>query len=320
MQPFYGQNLVPNFSFEERDSCPTLGDQVEFSVGWSKYSNSASTPDYYNTCSSPNTYGIPQNLGNFQQDNRNCNAYMGLITFGVSGNDREHIGVELSQPLILGEKYFLSFYTVMGEDLIAGIQFGMPSNNIGIRLSTVPYDQSNPFPIDNVSHLRSAPVITDSTNWALITGSIIADSAYKYLVLGNFYNDLNTDTLQYNCGICLNTESYYLVDDVCVSLDSALCNGGIASLPCNLSLEENVIGKQISIFPNPTVDFFIIKNDNAQSSFNITIFNAMGQVLERIENVTFNNSQIDISNYNNGLLLINLEVDNKQYSYKLFKQ
>src|SRR6202008_3535364 len=73
------QNLVPNFSFEQHDSCPNMQDQIHYALGWKKCSDSLSTPDYYNACSS--TYGIPYSSFIHQDDHRNCSAYIGLITF-----------------------------------------------------------------------------------------------------------------------------------------------------------------------------------------------------------------------------------------------
>jgi hypothetical protein len=298
------QNLVPNFSFEQMNGCPTADDQITLSIGWSKYSKNSSTPDYYNACSSSSTYGIPKNIVGYQQDHRNCSAYMGLITFGASGNDREHIGIQLSQPLVIGQKYFISFYTVMGEDLIAGTQFGMPSNNIGMRLSTVAYSSSNPAPIDNFSHLRATTIITDSTNWVRISGSIVADSAYSYLILGNFYDDANTDTLHYTCGGCLNSESYYFVDDICISTDSSLCNGGIDAIPCNVSVEENELNNQVNIFPNPSNGIITISLNEPIKNY--TIYSSLGELIIN-NNPNTKNIQINLTNHSAGIYYINIQ-------------
>ena len=109
------QNLVPNFGFEQYSTCPSTEDQVQFCDGWSKYSASSTTPDYYNDCSSSSTMGVPQNASFYQPDNRNCGAYMALYTWtNPIMNYREHIGVQLSQPLVIGQKYFLSFSVKTG--------------------------------------------------------------------------------------------------------------------------------------------------------------------------------------------------------------
>ena len=314
------QNLVPNFSFEQKSSCPSTGDQVQFADGWSKYNQASSTPDYFNSCSSSSTMGVPQNYLFYQPDHRNCGAYVGLGTWDANGNDREHIGIQLTQPLVIGQKYYLSFYTVMGGSNDGTFFFESASNNIGMRLSTVVYNSTNPVPIDNFSHLRSVPVIIDTANWVRISGSIVADSAYNYLILGNFYDDANTDTTTLNCGNCQNSYSYYLVDDVCISMDSLLCNGGIDVLPCTVSIDENSFKNQINIYPNPATDYININNNNLQNPFNVTIYNTIGQMLYTKQNITSNNLQIDINSYNNGLLFIKIESTNQQFIYKLLKQ
>jgi hypothetical protein len=311
-------NLVPNFSFEQRDSCPTIGDQVELSIGWTKYSNSISTPDYW-ACNPVGLRSVPISYYHNQIDRRSCDAYMGLLTWETNPNSREHIGIQLNQPLTIGQKYFISFYTVMGGTG-DGIDFyETPSNNIGVRLSTVAYSNSNPAPIDNFAHLRSTTIITDTVNWIRISGSIVADSAYNYLMLGNFYDDVNTDTLTQTCSTCMNYYSYYFVDDICLSTDSLLCNGGIDLLPCMTSVKENYINNQFVFYPNPSTDFLTIKND-FNAPFHIAIFNSLGQQLYGQQNITSYNLQLDISSYNTGLLFIKITSQNNQLMYKLLKQ
>jgi len=315
-----GQNLVPNFSFEQKTACPTTWDEVNLATGWSKYCISSYTPDYYNACAPITTVGIPQSFFLYQEDNRNCGAYMGLVTWTTNPNEREHIGIQLNQPLVIGQKYFLSFYTVMGGTEDASFYYETPSNNIGMRLSTIPFNSSNPAPIDNFAHLRSVSVITDTANWIRVSVSIIADSAYSYLMLGNFYDDANTDTTTLNCGICINNYSYYLVDDVCVSTDSTLCNGGIDLLPCNVSVEENHFENQIKIYPNPANGYFTINSNIINEPYNLIIYNTIGQELYKEENITTNNKQIDINNFNSNFLFIKIKTQNKSFTYKLLKQ
>ncbi len=313
------QNLVPNFSFEQYSTCPTTGDEVNLCTGWSKYCANMFSPDYYNSCSSSSAVGVPQSSLIYQQDHRNCSAYIGLVTWSSAfATDREIVGIQLSQPLTIGQKYFLSFYTVMAGSEDASFYYESPSNNIGMKLSTVSYSTSNPAHIDNFAHLRSVSVISDTANWVRISGSIIADSAYNYLILGNFYDDSNTDTTTLNCPSCINDYSYYLVDDVCISTDSALCNGGIDALPCNVSVEELDMIDQFVFYPNPANDFLNIQN-NFHSSFNINIYNTIGQQLYSEQNIIYNNLQLDISNYTNGLLFITITSNNNQFTYKLLK-
>lgn len=313
-------NLCPNFSFEQRDSCPTVGDQIQFALDWVKISEVNTTPDYYNICSLSSSMGVPKSFLLYQEDSRNCGAYSGLVSWVYTGNsDREHIGVSLTQPLVIGQKYFLSFKTVLGGANDGFYYFDTPANNIGMRLSTVAYSTSNPAPIDNFAHLRATSIISDTANWVRISGSIIADSAYNFLMLGNFYDDANTDTITLNCGNCINNYSYFLIDDVCVSTDSTLCNGGIDALPCTVSIKENSFINSISIFPNPANNFVAISSD-LQNAFDIELYNTVGLLLYAEENLNTNNLKLDISQYNNGLLFIKIKSQNNQLMYKLLKQ
>ena len=275
----FTQNLVPNFSFEQYDTCPTFGDQIQYATGWNKYSNPISSPDYYNSCSPDSAFGVPNSAVSYQPDHRNCSAYAGIITITNNPNEREHIGIQLAQPLVVGQKYFLSFYAVMGsEKKIAGIYYEMPSNNIGVRLSTVAYSPNNPCPIDNWAHINYSTVLNDSINWTRVSGSIIADSAYAYLATGNFFDDANTDTINYNCGSCINNYSYYLIDDVCISTDSLLCNGGIDTISCITSVNEVTCENEIVIFPNPTSDFLNI-SFTKDACAEIELYDILGNII-----------------------------------------
>lgn len=299
-------NLVPNFSFEQNTSCPTSYDQIQYATGWSKYSIASSTPDYYNACA-PYSSGVSVPKGGFcnQIPHRGCNAYTGLITWGSAGNDREYIGIQLSSPLVIGQKYFLSFYTVMTESYAGGNYFGMPSNNIGLRLSTVAYSSSDPAPINNFAHLNSSMVISDSVNWIRIAGSIIADSAYQYVMLGNFFDDANTTTVPYACGSCLNVQSYYLYDDICVSTDSLLANGGIDALSCTVSVPEFSSEDKMSIFPNPSSDFVSISfQDNQRSE--LVLMDVFGKTVysEQVNNLS--STTIDLSSYPKGMYVLKI--------------
>ena len=308
-------NLVPNFSFEQNDTCPSFGDQIQFATGWSKYSNSASTPDYYNSCSSPNAMGIPKSFWCYQQAHRNCYSYAGLGTWTkvTNQNFREHIGTELSQQLVIGQKYFISFYTVMGEFSSGGTIFGCPSNNIGIRLSTVSYNGNNPVPINNFAHLYSSAIISDSINWVRISGSIIADSAYNYIIVGNFFDDVNTDTIQYNCPSCQNLASYYLVDDICLSTDSLLCNGGIDALPCIVSVNEIDLSNEVNLFPNPVFDIVTLSFQNNLSA-EIILYDVFGKIIysNRIQNE--NSITINLSSTSSGTYFLKIINLNSNYS------
>jgi hypothetical protein len=312
------QNLVPNFSFEQYDTCPNSGDQIQYATGWSKYSFWTTTPDYYNACAPAGYFSVPDNGASYQLAHRNCGAYAAVVTFfSLAINYREHIGIQLSHPLTIGQKYFISFYTVMGgEKKVVNNYFEMPSNNIGIRLSTVAYNGNNPCPIDNFAHINYPMILNDSINWNRISGSIIADSAYNYLIVGNFFDDANTDTLNYNCDSCLNQYSYYLVDDICLSTDSLLCNGGIDELPCNAGINEIALDREVNIFPNPSMDEITINIKENFKNCNIIFYDLLGKKYHEFT-ILPDANKININDFCPGIYFIQLNINNKIFYKKI---
>lgn len=203
-------NLIHNPSFEQIDSCPyTLG-QVDFALGWSSYKQS---PDYYNSCSGGNSIvSVPSNVAGFQNAHSGT-AYVGLQTFFTPGT-REIVGSQLLSPMIIGQEYFVSLYIACAFDTTIGLQIACASNKIGVKFSTQSYSITNPVTISNFAHIYADSILTDTIDWFHLTGSFIADSAYNNVMIGNFFDDLNTDTIQFYPNYF---RSYYLIDDICVS-------------------------------------------------------------------------------------------------------
>jgi len=281
------QNLVPNPSFEIYDTCPNLEDEIQYAVGWSKYSTLGTTPDYYNACDSGGPFCVPNGAG-IHQDAHLGHAYAGVVTFyKLYPTYREHIGIQLSQPLIIGQKYFLSFYTTMGED------FGVsaPANNIGILLSTKSYDPQNPVPVNNFAHLYSTSVISDTTNWVHISGSFIADSVYKYCIIGNFFDNSHTDTVAWHSN---STTGYVAIDDVCISTDSLTCNGTGEGV-------NEINNSQIRIYPNPAHDFIEIKTNDVQA---VALSDGLGRVIYASTTEISSPFQINTSSFSRGVYFL----------------
>lgn len=101
-----GQNLVPNPSFEEYNTCPDFWDQISNCTGWDSYRE---TPDYDNTCSSYAEITPPNCYSGFQYPHSG-NAFAGLYTFYYANFSRELIGAQLLSSLSIGQKYYISFY------------------------------------------------------------------------------------------------------------------------------------------------------------------------------------------------------------------
>lgn len=205
-------NLVKNPSFDDYVYCPFGVIQVDACVDWMNFGMS---PDYFHACAT-NGMNVP-NSGFGYQYAHSGPGMCGLITYidpNFSSNYRETIGSSLISQTQVGVKYYLSFHVNFSNFHPLN---AIASNNIGIKLSTVPFDSASPPPLTNYSHLRLSSIMTDSANWLKVSGSLIADSNYQYIMIGNFYEDEFTDTINL---ANFTQQAYYYIDDVCVSVDS----------------------------------------------------------------------------------------------------
>ena len=298
----FAQNLVPNPSFEDTVACPINANQVPFATGWDNFGQS---PDYFNSCSINPDYSVPFNWGGYQQA-ASGNAYTAFGTY-ISHiftlNDvREFIGGLLSSPLAIGEKYFVSFKVSLS--LSNQIQSNCACNHIGAMFSTVPYSWSNPAPVTNNPPIHNDSLITDTVGWTTIFGSFIADSAYQYIIIGNFYDDLNTDTLIID-GSNYCYLSYYYLDNVCVSTDSVF-----AATWSSINDDDEEIANLIKIFPNPAIDDITIQSTGLNEPFEITIYSSLGQELYHSKNIKDKHIKISIKQFDSSLLLISIRTKN----------
>jgi len=78
-------------------------------------------------------------------------------------------------------------------------------------------------------------IITDTVNWVKVNGSFIANGGEKYLVFGNFKDNLHTNYLEVSYGAA---SPYYLIEDVSVCKCSFDINLGADTALCE---EESII-------------------------------------------------------------------------------
>ncbi|MCB9360671.1 MAG: T9SS type A sorting domain-containing protein [Flavobacteriales bacterium] len=301
-----GQNLVPNPSFEDSVSCPSSSGDIAKAIGWSTL---CASPDYFYTCSASNSFGVPNNIFGYQMP-ASGNAYAGFATYSNSApNSREFPACNLSTSLSIGVKYYVSFKVALSIEPTFS-QTNCASNKIGAMFTTNPYICNTL--ITNSPPVYTDSIITDSLNWTRIKGSFIADSNYTYLVIGNFFDDANTDTVSFANDFTYN--SYYYLDDVCVGTDSVF----VYNYSYTTGINKNYFNSQFSFYPNPANNFINVQS-NLHVPYNIEIRNTLGQQLYEEQNITSNSLQLNISNYSSGLLFITITSDNNQFTYKLLK-
>mgnify|MGYP000885752360 CR=1 FL=1 len=226
--PMRAQNLVPNWSFEEISSCPQYEGDIEKAIGWFAFRGEYSC-DLYHVCGHPDSCGVPINFVG-EQLPASGQAYAGIITFseddGWPWYLREWIGTQLTSPLEVGTTYYAS----LKVNLTLGWGTGWPAldrvlfanDHIGLLFTMNQWLQDDFDAVPGYAQVYGTEVVEDTVGWTVISGSFVADSAYRYVVVGNFFSDEETNwSLMDPNGT--NNLTYYFIDDVCVSPDSQYC-------------------------------------------------------------------------------------------------
>lgn len=292
------QNLIPDWSAEEVYQCPDqLGFVELFLNDWTSLRGS---PDYFHSCCELPQLCWNNSLG--YQEPRTGEGYIGAVTyFGNLPSTREYFGISLSEPMEVGESYFVSFYVSMGYSYIPLGDSKWSCNNIGFLLMTANYlDSYEQGVIPNFSHYQLDTLHSDTTSWVKVSTNIVADSAYNIIAFGNFYDDANTLVEAPFDEKPIYGFAYYYFDDFCVSKDSSLCNDV-------LTLHENTF-PSVNLYPNPTNGIL-----NFQSSavvLDVHVRDITGQLVDVFGEFQSHKGELNLSNISKGVYLIIIETQN----------
>ena len=292
----FAQNLVPNYSFEDTLSCPDNQAQIYKTPPW--FQPTTGTPDYYNECSS--IMGIP---GAGSQYPKTGKGYAGIFVFS-SFLYREYIEAPLISPLIAGKKYCVEFYVNLSDSCNIAI------DALGLYFSTGSITSSNYFNLPDLPQIKNPDgnILKDKNNWKAISGEYIAIGGENFITIGNFKDDVNT-----NSTIVLGDrpESYYYIEDVSV----ILCDTSQSSLSMPNIFTPNNDAKN---------DLFKITSNNLQT-LNCKIYDRWGLLVGELKNTsdTWNGKTIDGLECADGVyyyILTAKGTDEKEYNQKGFIQ
>lgn len=298
LQATNGQNLVPNPSFEEYTLCPNNECQIYKATGWQSFGY---TPDYYNACGSP-YWSVPQNIAGYQFA-ATGNAYIGIGTYSTINNVREYIGIQLLNPLIIGKKYYVNFKAVRFENS------NCATNKLGVLFSTVSYALDTLclnitlLLAPNHANLYENTIITDTANWTSVSDSIVADSSYQYMIIGNLFDNVNTDTIKFNTNPCA---SGYFLDDIYVGEIPNVISEISNENSVNIQYSENLVSIEI----NPV--FSYVRNTI------VKIYNLLGKQVF-FQTYDYNNIKVNINNLPKDMYIVYVLNADKIYSKKIIK-
>ncbi|MFN4235057.1 MAG: hypothetical protein ACK4IK_09660 [Bacteroidia bacterium] len=205
-------NLIPNPSFEKLASKPKTVGELNKATPW--VSPTAGTSDVFYKGAKDPLIGSPDNqLGS--QMPRTGDNYAGSIFFkNKEDNSREYLQVELIQELEADEVYCFDMYVSLAELSKYAI------DRIGVYFSDKKISFNNWAPIAVKPHIENGEkrIINNTDEWTLICGQYRAKGGEKFITIGNFYPnaETNVEKVKKPSSIKGNqTEyAYYYIDDV----------------------------------------------------------------------------------------------------------
>lgn len=298
------QNLVPNPSFENFVYCPITLADLSATSNWN--APTQGSPDYFNSCNVGNA-SVPNNLFGSQ------NAYTGSAYVGISVYDtqnsysyREYLQTQLTKTLNAGQKYWVCFFVSLADTSKFAIK------EIGAYFSNtlLNYAMDTTLSFSPQIEFKSS-IITDKSSWIKVQGSFIASGLENYIVIGNFNRKQTTTSIQVNNN---NSDpyAYYYIDDICVSNDSTLCNQTV-------DINENDRESFIAVFPNPFSEKVFIKLHEANQSYDLMIYDVLGQTLVDNKKINEKLKEIDVTRFKQNVFYVRIKLQNQVFQYKLIK-
>lgn len=251
------QNLVPNPSFEFFYQCPPYPGQIHEATSWD--SPLKTTTDFFHRCA-PIASGssVPENIVGFQEP-ATGDGYVGIRTWipRIDGNPpyREYLSTTLIRPLEKGKVYELSFKVSVGDNAT------FLSDKIGLYLSATPFESALIYYFQPQLTNTQGQIIKEKEGWITISGTYQASGGEQFLIIGNFYDDENTDRIPTSGN---QPMVYFYIDDVeirsCLEAsqpftftDTVFCEGqpvALAGRPESLSYKWSNGSERSSIWVN----------------------------------------------------------------------
>ena len=235
----YAQNLVPNPSFEDFNSCPISDSQISALLNW--YSPTQGSPDYFHSCNAGVFVGVPLNFPGSQLA-QTGEGYIGInVAYGIPAIDfREYAQVQLNSALTGGTDYFVSFNVSLSDTS------NLATDDIGLFFSNDSLVDFNTFQSLSVTpqiENTQGNILSDPTIWYNISGNYTALGGEEYITIGNFKDASNTTTsiVYVNQLDSSGYFSYYYIDDVCITLDSLGCQSSLGVNEMNISSKKELV-------------------------------------------------------------------------------
>jgi len=312
------QNLVPNPGFEIFDTCPSAVSQIRYAVPW--FQPSLATPDFYHSCgagSSP--VAGPVNCdGQFHTHSGiGMAGFITLIQGAPQGSPNyhynEYVAAELTTTLIANATYYVLFYVRSNPNT------DYATSSIGAYFTSVKMTKQNVDTFNVIPQVSNpaSNFIAQRATWTKIQGSFKAAGGEKYIYIGNFRGNISGyfQSLPINTVVPCpgpGTNSYYFVDDICVSPSPNYCT-------IFAGIEKNDPGLLIGIYPNPVADKVKIIHMRSENIRSLMLKNIQGS--EVIKQAKIDNSEyiLDVSDLERGIYILTINLGDKQIHKRLVR-
>ena len=302
------QNLVPNPSFENYANtyCGIQFPSVFNTIMYNWISPTAASPQVYFTNIEDSCYNyqpFSQYTGPIgikgNQIPRTGDVMLGLRTLTIpSFNQRNYVQVPLSTPMTIGSQYVIEFYASLGDSMESA------SNNLGALLSTVAPFSNNDQVLNSTPQINSNSIVDNVTDWVLISDTIVAQEAYAFITIGNFFDDNSTTTAP-NPSASGGGGTYgasYFIDDVRVEEVSGVGITGIEQ-------------EELSIYPTFVTDQLNIELSTGSL---VEILDTEGKIiyskfLERGLNTLY------VSNFSKGVYVVSVQNGTNRITRRIVK-
>lgn len=215
----HSQNLVKNGSFEENIGCPGAFVFLTNTVDWFTLPEHSGTADLFWSDCPYNGIGLKNTMARNQFPKEGV-GFIGMFSYG--SNLREYSCSELKQALEANKIYKVEFWVQ------PAVGYGTAINAFGLHFSNERPSANNPTslaPVNFIEHIGnpSSRMIRDTTTWTLISGEYLAMGGERFITLGNFKTDQQTEHASIKEAAIRADRSYILLDQVSVKLatDSA---------------------------------------------------------------------------------------------------
>ena len=294
------ENLVPNPSFEKNQNCVSDSLFYNFSplgivvTDW--FNPTRSSPDYFS-------------ISNLYEP---CSAVIGSLGELASFSSplpyhlNHHIGCALMYPFDLESEYREYFEAILTEELVAGNQYQISLfysitarsshriNSLGVYLSNQLISDSNETAsLDLMPQIQIDTMFGQIGVWNHVVDTIIAVGGEKFMTIGNFNNDSNTEFELLEGGNETGSLAYYLFDSVTVHQIAPS------------KLDQNSLNI-MRFYPNPANDYLYIDNFNHSLNYTYSIYDVTKRLI--VHNEILDN-RINISLLSKGTYILDIMIE-----------